>query len=552
MKNMFKILAVSSLSVLAASCDSFLDVNENQNLPITVTADAILAQALTATANNYSIGYNPYAAFAAGYIAKSGTVNGYAQERTYNYNSNFSQGLFFNTYDNIYDYDIIERQGKTSNRPYHSAIAKIMKVYNYQLLVDEYGDIPYFQALQGQDEITPSYDKADAIYKNFIVKLDEAIAEIKAAQAITQSPTTPLPLPVGGEDVVFQGTMANWMRFANSLKLRILMRQSSQQSLDAYVRTEMTRLQAAAATSGGFITTDVVANPGYNQASGQQNPFWDRFRADASGTSATERLYTIPTKYLLAQFLLTRDPRGTRIFNNTATGYAGGAELGETQPIQGNVATRFRDFGGVFKGPDSPVPLMLRAEDLFSQAEARERGFFTGGSAKNDFNNGITASFTYFYTPSPLNRSVAGRDSSTFVATKVTKYLTAPVNVTNGLVNWDFTTTRIPEATDNINRVFIRANVYSTLLATPRPVTNMEKIIYQKYLALTGVASTEAWDDYRRTGYPRFAPSLQSTSTRTDDLPTRLLYPQTEITTNLDNIPQGISQFNTLIFWDPS
>ena len=89
-------------------------------------------------------------------------------------------------------------------------------------------------------------------------------------------------------------------------------------------------------------------------------------------------------------------------------------------------------------------------------------------------------------------------------------------------------------------------------MTTPRPVTNQEKIIYQKYLAMTGVASTEAWDDYRRTGFPRFAPSLQTTSTRADRLPTRLLYPQSEITTNLANLPQGISQFTTLIFWDPN
>ncbi|MDO7852778.1 SusD/RagB family nutrient-binding outer membrane lipoprotein [Hymenobacter convexus] len=551
MKNTAKILAVSSLSVLAASCDSFLDINQNPNNPLTVTADAVLAQALTTTANTYSINYNPYSAFAAGYIAKSGTVNGYAPERTYNYNSTFSQTLFNNTFDNIYDYDIIERQGKAANQPYHSAIAKIMKVYNYQLLVDEYGDIPYTKALGGLANITPVYDKADAIYKDFIVKLNEAIAEIDAAN----KQTSPIPRTVGAEDVVFQGTMANWVRFANSLKLRILMRQSSQPSLDAYVRTEMTRLQAsiAAGTPGaaGFIASDVVVNPGYTQASGQQNPFWDRYRADAGGTSATERLYTIPTKYLLAQFLLNRDPRGYRIFNTTATGYAGGAELGESAPIAGNVATRFRDFGGVFKGPDSPVPLMLRAEDLFSQAEARERGFFTGGSAKNDFNAGITASFNYFYTPSPANRQNATRDSSAFVAAKVTKYLTAPVNVNNGLVNWDVTTTQIPDA-NILGGPLLRATTYAVRLTTPRPVTNQEKIIYQKYLAMTGVASTEAWDDYRRTGYPRFAPSLQTTSTRPDKLPTRLLYPQTEITTNVGNLPQGISQFTTLIFWDPN
>lgn len=581
MKNFLKILAACSVAVTASSCDSFLDINDNPNSPLKATADAIMAQALARTASNYAIAYNPYGAFAVGQVGKSGTVNGYNEERTYNYNSSFSQGLFNNTYDNLYDYDLIEKQGKLSNQPNHSAIAEIMKVYNFQLLVDEYGDIPYTEALKGGSNISPKYDKAEDIYKDFIVKLNTAIDEIKAASADENV------LLVGAEDIVFGGNMTNWMRFANSLKLRILMRQSSTGStpLDAYVHTEMTKLQADAAASGGFITTDVLAQPGYTQVEGQQNPFFNRYRADASGSSATERLYTLPTKFLLTQYVNNSDPRGVRLYN-TLGGKLVGVELGENLPVLGNAGSRFRDNGGVFKGYDAPVPLMLLADDLFTRSEAKARNYFTGGdaAAKTDFNNGITASFTYYYQNAPRLRgstAAASFDSSAYVnrpiyvptaadlaavaagtltqaqlntkvrleSGKVARYMAA--NVNNGLVNWDATTTTIRNAQSPAG---VADPAYTTPLATPRTVTTQEKIIYQKYLANNGVASIEAWDDYRRTGYPRFKPSLQSTSTRADKLPVRLLYPLTEVTSNSGNLPAASKvanfQFDGKIFWD--
>ena len=540
MKNSFKILVACSLLASATGCDSFLDINENTNSPLTATPDAILAQALKVTADNYSIGFNYYSSFANGQLGKSGTVNGYPEERTYNYTSAFSSGLFNATYDNLYDYDIIEKQGKATGLLYHSAIAKIMKVYNYQLLVDQYGDIPYSQALQGGANITPKYDKAEDIYKDFIVKLNEAIAEIKAADAGGNVRA------VRTEDIVFAGDMARWTRFANSLKLRVLMRQSSAPALDTYVRTEMAKLETDAAASGGYITSDVEVQPGYVQSEGQQNPFFNRFRATAAGGSSQERLYTIGTRYIMAQYYDNHDPRGYRIYN-TIGGKFVGVTLGETLPPLGNAASRFRDFGGVFKGLDAPVPLMLSADNLFPRSEAKLRGFFTGGDAgaKTDYVNGITASFAYFYRPAPSRRG-SSTDSSAFVPAKVAKYTDA--NLTNGLVNWEATTTTEREGPD----LGDTPALVGVPLATPRVVTTQEKIIYQKYLAVNAVASTEAWDAYRRTGFPRFKPSVQSISTRADKLPVRLLYPLSEVTTNAGNVPAlgAGAQFTAKIFWD--
>jgi len=85
----------------------------------------------------------------------------------------------------------------------------------------------------------------------------------------------------------------------------------------------------------------------------------------------------------------------------------------------------------------------------------------------------------------------------------------------------------------------------------------LEAIITQKYIALNFIHSHEGWNEYRRTGYPistgssavtSFA-SIKSQSTRTDKLPTRLLYPVTESRYNPANVPKEITPFTSTIFW---
>jgi len=536
MKKPFNLLVAAALTASATGCSSYLDINDNPNSPLTATPDAILATALTTTAANYTGGqgatggdnYNSYGSWTAGYWARSGTVNGYTPERTYTYTTSFYSALFDNTYDNLNDYNIIQTQGTATGYPNHAAIARIMKAYNYLLLVDEYGDVPYTNALGGLGNIAPTYDKAADIYKDLLVQLVGAIADINtAAKAV------PAARAVGSEDVVFAGNMKSWKQFANSLRLRILLRESQtgDATLNASVATQLAALQneTSAATADGFITADVVVQPGYLQSSGKQNPFYNRYGATAAGSAATERSYQLPTKYILAQYINNSDPRVSQLYSTApilangtppTVGYVG-ADLGEKSPVLGSGlagGSRFRLGGGLLKGYNAPTPLMLLSEHLFSKAEAETRNLFTGGdaAAKTDFNNGILASFNFFYRPAT---------SGPTVASGVTQYNTyVAANPNNPLVNYD--------------------------LATSNGALGKQAvIIYQKYLALNTWGSIEAWDDYRRTAQPKVPASLESTSPRADKLPTRLLYPQSEVSANSANIPAGITQF-TKIFWD--
>lgn len=554
MKILSKVLTAAALTSLASSCSSFLDVNTNPNQFTGVTADAILGTALTTTATNYTGGnpsFNTYGSWTADYWGKSGVVNGFADETTYNYTNTSYAGLFNNTYDNLNDYQLVQNQGTAY--PNHAAIARIMKVYNYLLLVDQYGDIPYSKALLGAANTAPSYDSAPVIYRDFITQLNGAISDINAA---TSSART-----VGGEDVVFGGNMTKWKQFANSLKLRVLLRQSSTSNaeLNSYVATQMASLQNPA---DGFITTDVVVQPNYAQNTNQQNPFYNRYGYTIAGTSAPERQYQIPTQFILNQYLNNSDPRLTQLYVIGARGGTSttgpqvpewiGAVPGENsspQFVAPIIGSRFLGSnsgapgtGGFFKGLTAPTIIMMVSEHLFSKAEAESRGLLPGGdgAAKADFQSATAAAFqTNYRTATGALATVPAVLTGTSTAVGITQYQTyVAANTANGLVNWDATTTNL--STQGVPL----AN------SGTRTVSKQEKIIYQKYLAMNILGSIEAWDDYRRTTFPKIPASLQTILTsRPDRLPTRLLYPLTESSTNKANVPANVTQ-TTKIFWD--
>lgn len=518
--NIFVAGAVLSTALLTSSCGDFLDTNVNPNNPISVPARSILAQALKVTGDNLGSGYNSYAMWVAGYWGKSNTVNGFSEERTYNYTNLYQQGLWSTTYDNLKDYQLIIDQSAAENTPNLAAIARIMKVYNYQLLVDQYGNIPYTSALQGLGNISPQYDDALSIYRDLVLQLDQAVATIDGL-------TSDIPL-VGSEDIVFAGNMANWKRFANTLKLRILLRMSGVTSQNDFIRAEVAKFP----TTGAFTTTDVLIQPGFVQSTGKQNPFFNMYALTAAGSNATQRNYVQPTVYIIGQYKDNADPRLTRLYTAATTGantgqYVG-VQLGDENLLAVTNYSRNRVPGGLLKAFDMPQPLLLLAESNFLQAEAKltdeRRGnsapYLAGGDAgaKTDYEAGIAASFTYFYAPAPSQRGTA-TDLSATATTNYNTYLTA--NTANPLVAW----------------------------TAPGATTKLQKIYYQKYLALNGADPIESWSEIRRNDYPNITPSLQSVSTRADKLPVRLLYPQSELITNTANVPAA-NQFTNRIFWD--
>lgn len=516
----------------ASSCEDQLDINENPNSATTAEVQLVLPQAIVATAS-LSNQFNSYGAHFGGFMANAGGFSGFGNLLNYNLTPGDWNGLWVNTYqDPLADLKyVIDNSEGVNELAYYNATAKIMTVVNYQRLVDAFGDIPYTEALKAEEGIVnPKYDDAATVYKSIFATLDEAINLINTA-SVTSNNYFPLSLtkatdPLFGEfgDVTEQ--MDAWKRYANTLKLRILIRLSSKAEFNTFVTEGFAKLDK------NFIEDDAIVDPGYEL--NRPNPTWASWGRNAAGAlSNTSRL---PTDFVFGFYSNDKisDPaRGGIIYVDyptTPTNQLGNEKDAPTI-VAGEVTWQTSDDdlegGGLLKGPGMGQPLMLAAEARFLEAEAALKGFIAG-SAETSFYAGITASFTYLYK----DEGEATLVPATAITTLVNTYRNN--NLGNRLV--EFTA-----ATSDAQR--------------------LEAIITQKYIALNMINSDEAWNEYRRTGFPVTTPGGESVediasnksgiTSRPDRLPTRILYPSSEQSFNAPNF-RVVNPSSELIFWDPN
>ncbi len=495
MKKILKYTGLLMIVVSFMSCDDFLDVNDDPNNPVSVTPDLVLPVAQVYTANiiqgNTGRRANCFGNMLMYNWSQSDGYSWYTDEFKYNVTSSFYQGIFNDSYSSaLKQYQILDQlEGEKYNN--YRAIAKVMKSFHFQLLVDFYGDVPYTEALLRSEEATPVYDDAQTIYEDLITELDTAIFLINNASSTSLVP--------GADDAIFSGDMTDWKKFANTLKLRILVRQSNMSGRDGYIKTELGKI---AAEGSGYITSDVGVNPGYVKEEAKQSPFWNYFGWDASGTITMDNNATCATDYVLEYLTTTTDPRIDYLYEKPSTGHLGVPQglLDYDTPVpDAFVPALVSNIGpGLLKSPTQDAVIFTLAENYFNQAEARLKGLITSGDdAKTLYENGIEASFDYL--------GVAEDRYDIYIAQN------------KNLVNWDSSSDKL------------------------------EAIITQKWIAVNGITAEQSWFDYNRTGFPSGLPiSLQSAKS---DRPVRIYYPAGEYSSNGENVPAQPDAFTEKVFW---
>ncbi|MDX1903475.1 MAG: SusD/RagB family nutrient-binding outer membrane lipoprotein [Thermonemataceae bacterium] len=502
-KVIYSILALSLFFTWGCK-KGYLDINQNPNQPTSAQPEQILPTALNNTAGRWT--HREMGAFWMGQWAPSGSVSGFTAEKTYNPASNYRTAIWSGIYDNLKDYDFVEKEAEKSGKDALRGIAKIMKVYNYQILVDTYGNVPYTEALQGTDVIRPTYDKAEDIYDDFIVQLDTAIALLK-------KPESSINVFPRSSDIVFGGDATKWVKFANTMKIKVLLRHANNSAKAAYIQTNVDNIVAE---GSGFITENVLSNPGYLQSDGKLNQFWATYFKDAAGTNVTAvSFYAVGAyfKTMLDGRETIGEYRGRGGFYS-ATASLEGVTLGQLDaPLYAN-CSKFNEEGlFLCQSFNQDSYLMSAAESFFLQAEAAERGYLAD-DAQMLYNKGVEASFVENYIPGGYTG--AASDAAAYVSNgeEVSDYADAPDKI--------------------------------------------ELIITQKYIAGFGHGAFEAWCDYRRTGFPN-PTALDGTgdifyspqSIFGKSIPARLLYPSTEEQTNSANaLAEGITNVHTQkLFW---
>ncbi|HMI66608.1 MAG TPA: SusD/RagB family nutrient-binding outer membrane lipoprotein, partial [Cyclobacteriaceae bacterium] len=293
-KNIFYTI-IAILLVAVIGCKDYLDVNTNPNAPTVTVPDLVLSGALTESARILSADMNAYAAYWAGYWSASGTYSNSGDiRRFFNLNNTNFQNVWSNCYLNAANYNYVENASKSiANYDNFRAISKIMKVYDFHTLIDNYGNIPYTSALKGFKSLSPTYDDASVVYEALSAQLDSAVAIIQNA------PTGTVVL-AKTVDIMFQGDMNNWAKLANTMNLRLLLRQSEIGSKSAFITAELAKINANGA---GFLDSDAIINPGYAKATNLQNPFWET-NGLGVGDDIGNRDYNRASEYSVRYFVL--------------------------------------------------------------------------------------------------------------------------------------------------------------------------------------------------------------------------------------------------------
>ena len=229
MKNITKIaLGFILISVISlTSCKKWIDtdINIDPNNPTDVPVSLLLPSvesemAYTMMGNDAVRPTNIWLQYFNGWARQSLTQGRYV------YKSSDVNNLWGAAYQsNLMDLKQIIDKSEANNSPHYAGVAKILTAWELAFLTDLFGDIPYSDAFQGNNQLMPAYDTQEAIYTTVQSLLDDGIADLTATESV-ESP--------GGEDLFYGGNLGNWTKLAWSLKARYALNLSKINGNQAY------------------------------------------------------------------------------------------------------------------------------------------------------------------------------------------------------------------------------------------------------------------------------------------------------------------------------
>ncbi len=389
--------------------------------------------------------------------------------------------------------------------PEFIAWSKICKVEAMHRISDIYGPIIYtkFGKLTAGGGV--EYDCQDVAYDAFFKDLDAAVATLTP---LAQDPNSRKSFT--NFDLVYGGDYSKWVRFANSLRLRLAIRISKVDPVRAKTEGE----KALSNPLGVIISNDdnflVTSDAGITHPLNVMDNAWNDIRMGA------------PMESILKGY---NDPRLGKYFNPSEV------VPGEIKGIRQGIAIAAKsDYQGFSTLVDlGKVQLMTAAEVFFLRAEGAARGWNMGGNAQDLYETGVKTSFAQY-----------GLDATTYLTNGSSTPIpyVDPVNTANNVANTSNATIKWDDA----------ASFESKL----------EKIITQKWISMYPDGQ-EAWSEVRRTGYPKLFPVVVNNSggkIDTDKFIKRINFPVVEFQTNkveVDKAVQclgGADNGGTSLWWD--
>lgn len=365
LKSLSALLLVLAASTIQSCTDEFEDLNTDPNNPVEISPALLLPNAIQTVVDRYwghSTRYERLNIDAAmcwiQHLSRNIYIN--AEGDSYEIPLTISSG----TWNKIFTESLVNFERVQSlaapDAPYANSnyvgVAKVMKAFAFSYLTDVFGPVPYSEALKGTAEITinsPKYDSMEEIYAGLLADLEEANTNL-----VVGGP------PISG-DILFNGNIMRWKKFANSLALRIANRQASKKPSES--REIMTKILGDSEKYPVFTNQDESAQLQHFDVIGSRNKMFDVFstRSDWNVSST-----------LIDKLQALDDPRITVYAQPLADGSYAGLPNGLTDAAAGTFnASR---IGTKYLSPIAPSLLMTYPELLFIKAEAAFDGDIPG------------------------------------------------------------------------------------------------------------------------------------------------------------------------------
>lgn len=364
-------LLIGGVALLSTSCKKFLDVNKTPNdLP-----DDKTRIEYTMTSAQYTLAYvlgNKYqeiGGFLAQYWTQLPSATQYYDYDRYSFDGSDGNREWSQIYAGaLRDLKFVADKGIESGDSNYVAIAKILQAYTFQLISDVHGDVPFAEALQAQDLVlAPAYDKQSAVYDGCLKLINDGINFIG-------SEGSKVP---GSDDAIFHGDMDQWHRFANTLKLKLALRQSN-------IRMSTTQTILADLSGADFLEAD-AAVPFFDKI-GNKNPLY----MSIIGVGVDNNVGSKTIGDVLNNW---SDPRSGFFFELSSGGTVVGTPQGAAA-AGGYPSTAPRsEVPATIIGATVPVILISASESYFLQAEAAE--MLNPGDGRPFYETAVVTSMEY-------------------------------------------------------------------------------------------------------------------------------------------------------------
>lgn len=371
-------LSLFTLCMILASCDvtDVSDLNEDKKAPADVPADPLFTNAqveLGTFIHDSNVNFNIFKL-----LAQHWTTTTYTAEPRYEVDSRTIPSNVWTIFyrDILNDLQaartkIEEDEGLEEGvKQNQLASVEVITVMAYSMLVNLFGDIPYTDALDSENT-QPTYDDAETVYMDLMARLDTAIGMFDPESA-----------GFGTADIYYGSAadpIESWIRFANSLKLRMAI-------TIADVNPSAAETAIVEAAPNAISSNEENALIPFTSTPPNTNPVWEALVESG-------RDDYLPAAPLVDRMNELEDPRREVFFTQFNGEYVGG--------IYGvvNDYTQYSHFSEIFELPDRPGLLLGYSEVEFILAEAAARGYGVDGTTEEHYTAAIEADMQFWEVP---------------------------------------------------------------------------------------------------------------------------------------------------------